>query len=75
MEYLGPGGRLLQELAPLAVLLRAAAIPAPARLGPGCSGARHPAMAKAVAALPEHPVLIACPGKPETRPEKEKVKE
>lgn len=56
------------------MLLRAAAIPAPAWPGSGCRGARQRVTAMATAPLPEHPALIACPEKPATGAEKEEVK-
>lgn len=56
------------------MLLRAAVIPAPAWLGSGHRDARHHATAKAIAALPEHPALIAHPEQPATRATKEEVK-
>lgn len=70
MEYLEAGGMFSQELTPLAVLLRAAAIPHATWLCSGCCGARYQVMAKAFAALPAHAELIARPKKLATGAEK-----
>lgn len=48
--------------------------PTSTRLGSSRRDARHHAMAKAMAALPEHPALIARPKKLATGAEKEEVK-
>lgn len=64
----------MQELVPSAILLQGVATPAPAWLSSSCYGAGHQAMAMAIAAVPEHPALIAHVEKPATGAKKEELK-